>query len=430
LKTPGGAPVAFVTEMNDCKQREQMNTNLNQRKDRVRRAGATLIWRAATSLALLAASGCGRGQNGGPTAPPPPEVGVVTIQAGPLPITTELPGRIDAVRTAEVQARVAGILLKEVYQEGSDVKAGDVLFQIDPAPLQASYDGAKASLAKAEASLKQAQAEADRYETLVKIHAVSKQDYETAVSTAAQDAADVLTAKAALETAGLNLGYATVTAPISGRIGKALATEGALVGQNTATELAVIQQLNPIYFDFTQSSVDVLRLRKQLENGQLKSIAPGEANIRLLLEDGTVYPLAGKLLFSDITVDPTTGMVTLRAEFSNPDDWLLPGMFARAQLEQAVDSQAITVPQRGVTYGADGKPSVMVVTPDDTVEVRAVTVSSAAGNQWIVTSGLKSGDRVILEGLQKIQPGMPVKPVPFDSNSTNSPVDNASSQAN
>jgi membrane fusion protein (multidrug efflux system) len=358
-------------------------------------------------------AGCGR-QPAQPQSPPP-EVGVVTIQSEPLPITTELPGRIDPVRTAEVRARVAGILLKQAYREGADVKAGETLFQIDPAPLQAAYDSAKAALAKAEANLKQTQAQADRYKVLVKINAVSKQDYDNAIAAALQGDADVLGAKAALEVASLNLGYATVTAPISGRIGKALVTEGALVGQNEATEMAVIQQLDPIYFDFTQSSTEVLRLRRELENGQLKSVAPGEAKVTLLLEDGTVYSHAGKLLFSDITVDPTTGMITLRAEFPNPDGLLLPGMFARARLEQAVDSQAITVPQRGVTYGPDGKPSVVVVTPDNKVEMRSIAVSAAVDSKWIVTGGLKAGDRVVLEGLQKIQPGMMVKPVPFVS---------------
>jgi membrane fusion protein (multidrug efflux system) len=395
----------------------KMNMNLSKQKNRARRPGAALIGGAATLLALVSFAGCGKKPQ--PVAPPPPEVGVITIQAEPLPITTELPGRIDPVRTAEVRARVAGILLKQVYREGSDVKAGDVLFQIDPAPLQAIYDSAKASLAKAEASVKQAQAQADRDAVLVKIHAVSQQDYDTAVSAAAQGNADVLAAKAALETASLNLGYTTVTAPISGRIGKALVTEGALVGQNEATELAVIQQLDPIYFDFTQSSVEGLKLRQAFAAGKLKSVAPGEAKLTLLLEDGTVYPHEGKLLFSDITVDPTTGMITLRGEFPNPDDLLLPGMFARARLEQAVDNQAVTVPQRGVAYGADGTPTVLVVTPDNKVEVRPVTISSAVGSKWIVTSGLKTGDRVILEGLQKVQPGTPVKPVPFDSGSTN-----------
>ena len=401
--------------------------NSTKQRNIIKKTGAALIYGGATSLALFLFAGCGQKQQ--MAAPPPPEVGVVTIQSAPLPITTELPGRIDPERTAEVRARVAGILLKRVFPDGSDVKEGDVLFQIDPAPLQAAYDSAKASQASAEANLKQAQAQADRYEVLVKINAVSKQEYDTAVATAAQDNANVLVAKAALETASLNLGYATVTAPISGRIGKAMATEGALVGQGEATELAVIQQLDPIYFDFTQSSTEGLKLRREFANGQLESIANGEAKISLLLEDGTTYPTAGKLLFSDITVDLTTGMTTMRAEFPNPDDLLLPGMFARARLEQGMDSQAITVPQRGVAYGADGNPTVMVVTPDNKVEVRPVTVGSAEGDKWIVTSGLKSGERVILEGLQKVQPGMTVQPVPFDSGSTNAPAEETSSPA-
>jgi membrane fusion protein (multidrug efflux system) len=399
-----------------------MNKHSSKQEDCAWRPGAAMIRGAATSLALLALAGCGQKQQN--VVPPPPEVGVITIQSEPLPITSELPGRIDPVRTAQVRARVAGILLKRVFTEGSDVKAGDVLFQIDPAPLQAADDGAEASLAQAQANLTQAQALADRYTKLVKIKAVSQQDYDTATATAAADRANVLAAKAAVETASLNLGYATVTAPISGRIGLALVTEGALVGQGEATEMAVIQQMDPIYFDFTESSTELLKLRREFENGRLEKVAPGEAKIRLLLEDGTAYPLAGKLLFSDITVDPTTGMVTLRAEFPNPDDLLLPGMFARAQLEQALDSNAITVPQRGVTYGANGKPTVMVVTPDNKVAVRPVTVSSAEGNNWIVTDGLKAGERVILSGLQKVQPGMTVSPVPFDS--TNAPADDAS----
>jgi membrane fusion protein, multidrug efflux system len=357
-------------------------------------------------LSLPVISGC-HGRQNQMANPPPPEVGVITIQSEPLPITTELPGRIDPMRTAQVRARVAGILLKRVFTEGSNVKAGDVLFQIDPAPYKASLDSAKANLL-------QARSLAERYKPLVSINAVSKQDYDAAVAAEAQ-------AKSAEEIASLNLGYCTVTAPISGRIGQALVTEGALVGQGEATELAVIQQMDPIYFDFTESSTELLKLRQEFDKGQLKKIASDEAKITLLLEDGTVYPHEGKLLFSDVTVDPTTGMVTLRAEFPNSDDLLLPGMFARARVEQAVDSNAITVPQRGVVYGANGKPTVMVVTPDNKVEIRPVTVSSAEDNKWIVTGGLKAGDRVILEGLQKIQPGMTVKPVPFGS--TNAPAD-------
>jgi membrane fusion protein (multidrug efflux system) len=230
-------------------------------------------------------------------------------------------------------------------------------------------------------------------------------------------------AKAALETAGLNLGYATVTAPISGRIGRAIVTEGALVGQNEATELALIQQLDPIYFDFTQSSVDVLRLRKQFASGELKSVEPGAAKITLILEDGSTYAHEGKLLFSDITVDPTTGMITLRAEFPNPDGLLLPGMFARGQLEQAVNSEAIAVSQRAVSHGADGGATVMVVTPDNKVEVRPIKTDTAAGDQWIVSSGLKSGERIMVEGLQKVQPGMVVNPV-SPAASTNTPTAN------
>ncbi|MGO8674948.1 MAG: efflux RND transporter periplasmic adaptor subunit [Limisphaerales bacterium] len=373
-------------------------------------------------LLLAVMAGCGPKQGGppgaGPGGPggfggPPPEVSVVTVTTEPLTLTTELPGRIDAVRVAEVRARVAGILLKRRFEEGADVKAGDVLLEIDPAPLQAALDSAKAALAKAEANLKQAQAKADRYKALVEFNAVSKQDYDEATAMALQAEAEVLAGKAGVETASLNLGYATVTAPITGRIGKAKVTEGALVGQNEATPLATIQQLDPIYFDFTQSSTEVLRLRRALENGKLKSLAPGLAKVTLLLEDGTVYPHPGKLLFSDITVDPTTGMITLRASAPNPEHLLLPGMFARGRLEQAVDSAALTVPQRAVVRGPDGSATVLVVNAANTVEVRAIHAEATRADKWIVSDGLKPGERVIVEGLQKAMPGSPVTPVPF-----------------
>jgi membrane fusion protein (multidrug efflux system) len=386
--------------------KNKMNANLIKLKNGARQSA--LVFAVAISALLLALAGCGKKPQMGQM--PPPEVGVITIQSSPLSITAELPGRIDPVRTAEVRARVAGILLKRVFTEGADVKEGDVLFQIDPAPYKATLDSANANL-------QQAQSLAERYKPLVSINAVSKQEYDSAVAAEAQ-------AKSAQEIAALNLGYCTVTAPISGRVGQALVTEGALVGQGEATEMAVIQQLDPIYFDFTESSTELLKLRQQFNSGQLKKVAPDEAKISLLLEDGTVYSQEGKLLFSDVTVNPTTGMVTLRAEFPNPDELLLPGMFARARVEQAVDKNAITVPQRGVVYGANGKPTVTAVTPDNKAEIRPVTVSSAEGNNWIVTSGLKAGDRIILEGLQKVQPGMDVKPVPFDS--TNAPANNAS----
>ena len=378
---------------------------------------------------LIAVSGvsCSRTQ-----APPPlaPEVGVVTIAPESVALTTELPGRIDPVRVAEVRARVTGIVLHREFIEGAEVKAGEVLFQIDPAPFQADYDSAAAALAKAEANLKQAQALADRYQSLVGINAVSKQDYDNAVSAAAQAQADVLAAKAALETASLNLGYATVTSPIDGRIGAALVTEGALVSQSAATEMAVVQQLDPIYCDFTESSTEVLRLRRELEGGALKSLAPGEAKVTLLLDDGTTYQHPGKLLFSDVTVDPRSGMITLRAEFPNPDPLLLPGMFARGLLEQAVDAKAITVLQRGVSVGANGIATAMVVGTDGKVESRVIKIGPAVGIKWVVTEGLKAGERVIIEGLQKVQPGMVVKPVPFNPAGDNASAPPVSVQGN
>jgi len=334
---------------------------------------------------------------------PPPEVSVVTIAPEAVARTTELPGRIDPVRVAQVRARVDGIVLHRYFREGADVTNGEVLYQIDPAPYQATLDSANANLM-------QAQSLAQRYEPLVGINAVSKQDYDNAVSAAAQ-------AKAAQEIAAINLGYCNVTAPIDGRVGAALVTEGALVGAATATEMAVVTQLDPIYCDFTESSTELLRLRRELDNGTLKSIAPVEAKVTLLLDDGTTYSHPGKLLFSDVTVDPGSGMITLRAEIPNPDHLLLPGMFARGVLEQAMQNQAITVPQRGVNIGPNGVATVMVVGADGKVEARVVKIGQAIGNKWIVTDGLKTGEQVIVEGLQKAMPGMPVKAVPFNPGS-------------
>ena len=351
-------------------------------------------------------SGCGQNQGGpgqgGPGASqmPPPEVSVVTIAPESVSLTTELPGRIDPVRVAQVRARVDGIVLHRNFHEGADVTNGQVLYEIDSAPYKAAVDSANASLT-------QAQQLAERYKPLVDINAVSKQDYANAMSASAQ-------AKAAQEIAAVNFGYCTVTAPISGKTGAALVTEGALVSQSAATQLVVVTQLDPIYCDFTESSTELLRLRRELESGALKTVAPGEAKVTLLLDDGTTYSQPGKLLFSDITVDPSSGMVTLRAEFPNPDHLLLPGMFARGVLEQAVNNQAITVPQRGVNVGAGGIATVMVVGADGKVEARVVKLGQAVGTKWIVTDGLKTGENVIVEGLQKIGPGMVVKPVPFN----------------
>ncbi len=384
-----------------------------------RRAAAVQIAVAVAATVLF--TGCGQKQGGpgqgGPGANqmPPPEVSVVTVAPEPVALTTELPGRIDPVRVAQVRARVDGVVLHRNFREGADVTDGEVLYQIDPAPYKAALDSANASLT-------QAQQLAERYQPLVGINAVSKQDYDNAVSAVAQ-------AKAAKEIAAVNFGYCTVTAPISGKIGAALVTEGALVSQSAATEMAVVTQLDPIYCDFTESSTELLRLKRELDSGALKTVAPGEVKVTLLLDDGTTYSQPGKLLFSDVTVDPSSGMVTLRAEFPNPDHLLLPGMFARGELEQAVDAKAITVPQRGVNVGTGGIASVMVVGADNKVEARVVKLGQAIGNKWIVTDGLKAGENVIVEGLQKIGPGMAVKPVPFNSGSAGVPPASSQSEA-
>src|SRR5688572_7483984 len=307
----------------------------------------TLPFRSIVLLVacLTLVTGCKRGaSNAAATAAPPPEVAVEVIAPRRVAVTNELPGRIDAIRVAQVRARVAGILQKRVFVEGADVKAGETLFEIDPAPFKANFASAQASVAKAEASLKQARAVAERFKSLIAAEAISRQEYDNAIAAAQEDEAEVQVAKAAVTTATLNLGYATVTAPISGRIGRAVVTEGALVGQNETTPLATIQQIEPVYFDFAQSSTDVLRLRRALESGAVKSVAPGAAQVTLLLEDGSVYQHPGKSLFSDITDDPNTGMLALRAEFPNPERLLLPGMFARGRVEQAVNEDAITAP--------------------------------------------------------------------------------------
>lgn len=372
------------------------------------------LTRIALAVAVLSAvAACGKKSDAAVnSAPPPAEVSVISIAPERLALTTELPGRLEATRIAEVRARAAGIVLKRNFREGSDVKAGDVLFRIDPAPLQATYESTQASLAKAEANLTQATLKAQRYKPLVEANAVSKQDYDDAVALQKQAAADVASAKAARQTANLNLGYATVTAPISGRIGRALVTEGALVGQGEATQLAVVQQVDPIYVNLTQSSTDVLKLQQAMKSGQLQSVGQGQAKVTLMTEDGQAYPQSGKLLFSDLTVDATTGTVTIRAEFPNPDHNLLPGMYVRAKLEQAVNAQAITVPQQAVTRDMTGA-SVFVVGADNKVAARSVKADNAQGDKWVVTDGLKTGDKVIVEGFQKIKPGAVVKPVPW-----------------
>lgn len=308
-----------------------------------------------------------------------------------------------------MRARVPGILLKRVFEEGAEVKEGEVLFEIDPKPLQAARDSAAANVARAEATAKQADNQVKRFRELVAVNAVSKQDADNAESAVAISDAEILAAKAALATAELNLSYATVTAPISGRIGKALVTEGALVGQGEATPLALIQQLDPIYFDFTQSSADLLALKRSMSG----KIGTENNKVTLLLEDGSEYAETGKVLFAEVSVDESTGMVSLRAEFPNPKHDLLPGMFARAKVIQDVLQNAVTVPQRTVTRGNGGNGTVMVIDATNHAQARTVHTGEPVGDKWIITSGLKAGEKIIVEGLLKARPGAEVVPAPF-----------------
>ena len=364
-------------------------------------------------LTLLLLPSCGK--KAGPAGPPmggTPEVGVITIQTQRVELTTELSGRVAASLTAEVRPQVNGIIQNRLFVEGSNVKAGDVLYQIDPATYQAALDGAKAALAKAEANLVPLKLRADRYKELLASEAVSGQDYDDAVAALKLAEADIEAAKAALDAARINLAYTKVTAPISGRIGRSAVTNGALVTANQTTPLATILQLDPVYVDVTQSSTEMLRLRKALESGQLSS-GEKQATVSLTLDDGSAYPQPGTLKFSEAFVDEGTGSVTLRTQFPNPKLTLLPGMFVRAFLQEGVRETGILVPQRGVTRNPAGNAMVMTVGADEKVEPRIVRTDRTVGENWLVNDGLKPGDRVILEGLQKARPGTPVKAVPF-----------------
>ncbi|WP_176517534.1 efflux RND transporter periplasmic adaptor subunit [Pseudomonas faucium] len=362
--------------------------------------------RPVALVALLAVSlaGCNDSAEQ-PEDAPKPQVRVETLQLEPLAISTELSGRILAPRTAEVRARVAGVVLKRVYREGSDVKQGDVLFLIDPAPFKADHDSARATLAKAQANLYQARLQEQRYRELVDDKAVSRQEYDNARAAFLQADAVVAESKAALERARLNLGYATVTAPISGRIGRALVTEGALVGQNESTPLATIQQLDPIHADVTQSTRELNALRRALRAGELQQVGASEARATLIQDDGSAYPLPGKLLFSDISVDPSTNQITLRSEFPNPDLDLLPGSYVRVRLDQALQPKGLSVPQRAILRDSAGVPKVLVVDAQARVSERQVQLGSAQGDRWLVSDGLAAGERVVVEGLQHVKAG-------------------------
>jgi membrane fusion protein (multidrug efflux system) len=345
----------------------------------------------------------------------PPEVGVLVITPQRVSLTSELSGRTAPQMIAEVRPQVNGIIQKRVFAEGSDVKAGQVLYLIDPATYQAAYDSARAAQSRAEANLGAVRLKEERYRDLVKIKAVSLQDYDDAHAMLQQVEADLASTKAAVETARINMAYTKVVAPISGRIGRSTVTDGALVTANQPAALATIQQLGSMYVDVTQTTADLLKLKQNLANGLLKKDGAAQARVKLVLEDGSAYPLTGTLKFSEVTVDQSTGSVILRAIFPNPKQALLPGMFVRAILEEGVNEKAILVPQRGVTRNPKGDAMVMMVGAGEKAEARVIKVVRTVGDSWLVAEGLKDGDRVILEGLQKARPGTPVKAVPFES---------------
>ena len=375
---------------------------------------------AVALLAALALSACGGGDKaagaapggGAGAAPPPPAVGVLTVKAEPVAIDTELSGRLEAWRTAQVRARVAGVVGKRLFTEGSEVKAGQALFQIDDAPYRAALDSAQAAQTRAEANLAQAQANLARNEPLAAAKAISQTEWVATQTALKQAQADVATAKAAVTTARLNVDYAQVKAPISGTIGRALVTEGALVGQGEVTQLALIQQTDPMYVNFTQSAAEVLRLRRAVEAGQLGQGGGRGAEVRLVLDDGSEHPQPGRLLFSDLSVDATSGQVTLRAEVPNPKGTLLPGLFVRVRTAQAEAPHAVLLPQQAVTRGSAGD-TVLVVGEGNLPASRPVKIGGSRGASWVVLDGLKEGERVIVDGFQKMSPQAPVTPVPW-----------------
>jgi membrane fusion protein (multidrug efflux system) len=373
----------------------------------------------ASLAALLLLSACGDKSAAAPGAGgprPPPEVGVITAKLEPVVLQTDLPGRVEPVRVAQVRARVNGVVLKRLFTEGSEVTAGQSLFQIDPAPYAAALNAARASLSKAEANLTQAAAQAARYKPLVEANAVSKQEYVNVVAAQKQAEADVAATRAQVQIAQINSGYANVAAPISGRIGRALVTEGALVSATEATQLALIQQTSTVFVNFTQSATELQRLRKA--SGQKGGGAP----VTILLDDGSALPQKGKLLFSDVSVDPTSGQVTLRAEVPNLDGALLPGQYVRARISQSSLPSAMLVPQQAVTRGTQGD-TVIIVAADGKTAPRPVKISSQQGTSWIVLDGIKEGELIVVDGFQKMQaPGMTVKPVPWNATPAAAPA--------
>jgi len=374
-----------------------------------------MIVAAGALAALWILAGCGQNSTGkAPSQAGPPEVSVVEVKPQRVAITTELPGRTSAYLVAEVRPQVGGIIQKRFFTEGSDVKAGDVLYQIDPATYQAAWDSAKAQLSRAEANISTTRVRAERYKELVEIKAVSRQEYDDAAAALKQAEADIEGGKAAVETTRINLAYTRVTAPIAGRIGKSSVTVGALVMAGQGMPLATIQQIDPVYVDVTQSSAVLLQLQKAMASGALKRDSANRARVKLLLEDGTAYPQEGALQFQDVTVDQTTGSYILRIVFPNPKRVLLPGMFVRAVLEEGVNEQALLVPQQGVSRDPKGNPVALIVDAESKAQQRVLTVVRTIGDKWLVSGGLAPGDRVIVEGVQKVRPGASVKAVPFE----------------
>ena len=375
---------------------------------------ATPWWvSCAMVLSALALGGAGCSRPPPQAAPPgPAEVGVVTVAPQPVTLTTELPGRVSAFRLAEVRARVSGIVLKRVFTEGSDVKQGQLLFQIDPAPYRVALDGAAAQLARAEARLTSARLTVRRTAELLAGDATSQQSYDDAQAALQAAEADTAAARSAVDAARINLGYTVVTAPVTGRIGRSEVTEGAYVQAATATRLAVVQQLNPVYVDVTQSSAELLRLRRDIDSGKLQSAAAGKAEVALVAEDGHKYGLLGTLQFADVSVDPGTGSVALRILFPNPRAELLPGMYVRARVAEGFREKALLVPQQAVSRNSKGQPTALVA-KDGQVELRVLVTERALGDAWLVTDGIQPGEQVIVDGLQRVRPGMPVRAVPM-----------------
>jgi membrane fusion protein, multidrug efflux system len=374
-----------------------------------RRAHAGSLASLTLAAAALLLSACGKDQVG---PPPPPEVSIITLKARSVAITDQLPGRTTAFRVAEVRPQVTGIVQKRLFAEGSEVKAGEQLFQIDAGSYRAALSSAQAALKRAEAQAVSARLLEERYAPLIAANAVSKQENDDAIASRARAEADVASARAAVDAARINVVYTQVLSPINGQIGRTLVTEGALVTSGQQSPLATVQQLDPIYVDISQSSTEMLRLQRQLAAGELVKDDKNQAEVSLTLEDGSVYAERGRLKVSEASVDPSTGSVLLRAVFPNPRRELLPGMFVRAQLAQGTRSAALLVPQRGVSHNPRGEATVLIVDKDDKVAERVVTADRTIKGEWLITAGLTAGDRVIVDGLQKAKPGSPVKPVP------------------